>query len=146
MYDDVLVPVAIGELEENPAIERALDLAEHYDATIHLVSVVDPTVSDPMTPELGEIHEALEAGAEETLEDAAERAREHGLDVTTRVGHGSPHSVITEYAAGEFEDAEGTGVIVMATHGREGIGHALLGSVTEKVVRTAPVPVLTVPL
>lgn len=146
MYDDVLVPVAIGELEENPAIERALDLAEHYDATIHLVSVVDPTVSDPMTPELGEIYEALEASAEETLEDAAERVRERGLDVTTRVGHGSPHRVITEYAAGEFENAEGTGIIVMATHGREGIGHALLGSVTEKVVRTAPVPVLTVPL
>ena len=140
MYDDVLLPVAIGEFEENPAIERALDLAEQYDATLHLLSVVDPTVYDPMTPEVGEVHEALEEGAQETVDDAAERARERGLTVETRVGHGSPHTVITEYAE------ENADVIVMATHGREGIEHALLGSVTEKVVRTAPVPVLTVPL
>lgn len=146
MYDDVLLPVAIGELDENPAIERALDLAESYDATVHLLSVVDPTVYDPMTPEISRVHEALEEGAEETVDDAAERARERGLDVKTRVGHGSPHTVITQYAAGEFEDGTGTDVIVMATHGREGIEHALLGSVTEKVVRTSPVPVLTVPL
>jgi len=146
MYDDVLLPVAIGELDENPAVDRALDLAETYDATLHLVSVVDPTVYDPMSPEIEQVHDALEEGAEETVEDAAERARERGIDVKTRVGHGAPHTVITQYAGGEFEDAEGADVIVMATHGREGIEHALLGSVTEKVVRTSPVPVLTVPL
>lgn len=146
MYDDVVLPVAIGELDENPAIEAALDLAERYDATVHLVSVVDPTVYDPVSPEIGRVHEALEEGAQQTVEDAADRARERGLEVRTRVGHGAPHTVITQYAAGEFEDSDGGDVIVMATHGREGIEHALLGSVTEKVVRTSSVPVLTVPL
>jgi len=146
MYDDVLLPVAIGELDENPAIDAALDLAERYDATVHLLSVVDPTVYDPMTPEIDRVHEALEEDAQETVEDAAERARGRGLEVKTRVGHGAPHTVIVQYAGGELEDADGTDVVVMATHGREGIEHALLGSVTEKVVRTSPVPVLTVPL
>ena len=146
MYDDVLLPVAIGELDENPALERALDLAERYDATLHVVSVVDATVYDPMSIDIGRVDDALEEGARETVEEAAERARERGLDVKTRVGHGTPHTVITQYAAGEFEDTEEIDVIVMATHGREGIEHALLGSVTEKVVRTAPCPVLTVPL
>lgn len=93
MYDDVLLPVAMGEIEENPAVD-----------------------------------------------EAAERARSCDVTVETHVGHGSPHTVITEYAADHAD------VIVMATHGREGLDHTLLGSVTEKVVRTAEVPVLTVPL
>lgn len=140
MYDDVLLPVAIGEVEENPAVERALSLAEQYDATLHLLSVVDPTVYDPMTPEIGRVHDALEEGAENAVDEAAERARSRDIDVDTTVGHGSPHTVITEYAQDHAD------VIVMATHGREGLDRALLGSVTEKVVRSAGVPVLTVPL
>lgn len=146
MYDDVLLPVAMGETEENPAVERAISLAAQYDATLHLLSVVDPTVYDPMTPEVGEVHEALEEGAEESLESVAERARARDIDVEQRVGHGSPHTVITQYAEGERDDSDGVDVVVMATHGREGLDHALLGSVTEKVVRTASAPVLTVPL
>lgn len=140
MYDDVLLPVAMGEIEENPAVERALSLAEQYDATLHLLCVVDPTVFDPITPETSRVHEALEEGAENAVDEAAERARSRDVTVETHVGHGSPHTVITEYAADHAD------VIVMATHGREGLDHALLGSVTEKVVRTAEVPVLTVPL
>ncbi|MFB6221378.1 MAG: universal stress protein [Halolamina sp.] len=146
MYDDVLLPVAIGETEENPAVERAVSLAAQYDATLHLLSVVDPTVYDPMTPETGRVHQALEEGAEKTIDEVAERARSRGVDVEQRVGHGSPHTVITRYAEGERDNTDGVDVIVMATHGREGLGHALLGSVAEKVVRTASVPVLTVPL
>ncbi len=146
MYDDVLLPVARGEVEENPAVERALSLAAQYDATLHLLSVVDPTVYDPMTPEIGRVHEALEEAAEGTVDAVAERARSRGVDVERRVGHGSPHTVITQYAEGERDSVDGVDVVVMATHGREGLDHALLGSVAEKVVRTASVPVLTVPL
>jgi nucleotide-binding universal stress UspA family protein len=145
MYDDVLLPVAMGDVEGNPAVERAISLATQYDATLHLVSVVDPTVYDPMTPEVGEVHEALEDGAQETVDDVAERARSRGVDVEQHIGHGSPHTGITRYAEGEPDGTNRVDVIVMATHGREGLDHALLGSVTEKVVRTSSVPVLTVP-
>jgi nucleotide-binding universal stress UspA family protein len=137
VYDDVLLPVALGEADD-PALDRALDLAEQYDATLHLVSAVDPAVFDPMTVETEQIHEALEESAAETVETAAERAEERGVDVETRIGRGPAPQVVIEAA----EDAD---VVVMATHGREGLEHALLGSVTEKVVRHSPAPVLTVP-
>lgn len=136
VYDDVLLPVALGEAED-PALDRALDLAEQYDATLHLVSAVDPAVFDPMTVETEAIHEELEESAAETVERAAERAEERGVDVEARIGHGPAPQVVVESA----EDAD---VVVMATHGREGLEHALLGSTTEKVVRHSPAPVLTV--
>jgi len=53
--------------------------------------------------------------------------------------HGEPHRVIVEYA--NEEDCD---LVVMGTHGRTGLQRYLLGSVTEKVVRTCDVPVLTV--
>ncbi|WP_435118031.1 universal stress protein [Halolamina sp. C58] len=138
MYDDVLLPVALGEAEDDPAVGRAVDLAAQYDATLHLVSAIDPAVFDPMTVETEQLHEALEEEAEAAVETAAERAEERGLDVESRVGRGPAASVIVDAA-------EAVDVVVMATHGREGLQHALLGSVTEKVVRHSPAPVLTVP-
>ena len=157
MYDDVLLPVAIGEVDDvdeshsdssanqkseisgdDPALDRALDLADQYDATLHLLSAVDPAVFDPMTVDTSAVHEALEESAADTVETAADRAAERGVDVETRVAQGPAPAVVTDYA-------ENVDVVVMATHGREGLEHALLGSVTEKVVRQSPAPVLTVP-
>lgn len=141
MYDDVLLPVALGSADEDPAVARGIDLANTYGATLHVVSVVDPSVYDPMTVETGRVHAALEESAAETLAAVADRAEDAGVDVHTMVGHGVPHSVVTDYAAEHDVD-----LIVMATHGREGLAHHLLGSTTERVVRTAEPPVLTVPL
>jgi nucleotide-binding universal stress UspA family protein len=59
--------------------------------------------------------------------------------VTTEVLQGDPVETIADYA-GEY----GVDLVVMGTHGRGGVSRMLLGSVTERVVRTAPVPVLTV--
>lgn len=140
MYEDVLLPVATGEgeAEDDPALEHALDLAERYDATLHALSVVDPTVIEPLSIDTEGVREAMEERAEETVGTVADHARERGIDVETRIGHGPPAGVITDYA-------ENVDAVVMATHGREGLKHALLGSVTERVVRTSPAPVLTVP-
>lgn len=123
---------------DNPALDRALDLADRYDATLHALSVVDPTLVEPLATENAAVRESLEAEAEDAVEAVAERARDRGVDAETRVGHGTPADAIDDYA----EDAD---VVVMATHGREGLGHALLGSVTEQVIRTSPAPVLAVP-
>lgn len=60
--------------------------------------------------------------------------------VTTALLFGDPAPAIVEYARGH-----GIDLIVMGTHGRTGVSRALLGSVTERVVRTAPCPVLAVP-
>lgn len=140
MYDDVLLPVAFDDAEENPAVDRAIDLATTYDATLHVISAVDTALFDPFTPRTEEVQETLEGTAEETVERAAEQAESADIDVETRLGHGAPHQVITDYVADRDID-----LVVMATHGREGLEHTLLGSVTEKVVRSSEAPVLTVP-
>ena len=69
----------------------------------------------------------------------ADRAAERGVPAETAVERGVPHEAILEYAAENDADA-----IVMATHGRTGVERFLLGSVTERVVRRSPVPVLVV--
>jgi universal stress protein A len=67
---------------------------------------------------------------------AAETAH---VDVTRLVTMGIPYQNIVEMATAESVD-----LIVMATHGRTGLGHLVLGSVAERVVRLAPCPVLTI--
>jgi len=62
------------------------------------------------------------------------------IELRQRVEVGAPHANIAELA--EREDAD---LIVMSTHGRTGLDHMLMGSVTEKVVARAPCPVLSIP-
>jgi nucleotide-binding universal stress UspA family protein len=62
-----------------------------------------------------------------------------GIDVVTAVATGTPHTEILEYA-----DEHDVDLVVMGTHGRTGVERHLLGSVTEKVVRMADAPVVTV--
>ena len=70
---------------------------------------------------------------------ALDRAERAGVPTVEAIRLGVPHRVIREYA-----EEEGVDLVVMGTHGRTGIEHALVGSVTERVVRTLDVPVLTV--
>jgi nucleotide-binding universal stress UspA family protein len=81
----------------------------------------------------------LVADAETRLHDALapEDTRHRYLRKTVEVGE--PHAQILAHAAAEHVD-----LIVMGTHGRAGVAHMVLGSVAERVVRTAPCPVLTV--
>ena len=78
----------------------------------------------------------------ESIEDGrrfVERAREAGLTATTAVQQGSPARTLLEYA-----DEQGVDLLAMGTHGRTGPRRLVLGSVTERVVRHADVPVLAV--
>ncbi|GAB3693665.1 universal stress protein [Halorubrum pallidum] len=138
MYSEILVPTD-GSPASDAAIEHALDLAAQYDARVHALYVVD-----------GSAYSSLEAGAElvvEALEDegaaatdrVAAAAAEAGIDCETTVTTGTAYQSIRDYV--EENDID---VIVMGTHGRKGLDRYLLGSVTERVVRTADVPVLTV--
>ncbi|WP_135827145.1 universal stress protein [Halorussus ruber] len=138
MYERILVPID-GSQQADRALDHALDLAETYDAEIHLLFVVD-VASVPNEIEAASVEERLDRYAEKTTTSAAERAEEAGVErVQTTVGHGTPHRTILDYA-----DENGVDLVVMGTHGRTGIDRYLLGSVTEKVVRLADAPVLTV--
>lgn len=142
MYERVLFPTDGSDAAE-AATEHALAIASRFDVPLHALYVVDvraaqatdayagPSVDPPM--------DALEAAGEEAVERVGDRAEREGVAVTTAVVEGTPTSAIVEAAA----DGD---VVVMGTHGRTGLDRYLIGSTTEKVVRTADVPVVTVPV
>lgn len=143
MGETILVPV-----DESPLSTRAIEFVgrEHPEATIHLLHALDQVASDydfdgtslPASPD-GQSARAVENG-ERVLEDARESAQTAGLSVTaTELVAGRPASQITSYAAEHDVDH-----IVMGSHGRTGLSRILLGSVTERVLRNATVPVTVV--
>ncbi|EMA07143.1 universal stress protein [Haloferax denitrificans] len=137
MYDEILLPV-----DGSPAAEQALphvfDLAVRCDATVHVLFVVN-TTRDNAGIVGGTVLETLEREGNRVVDDLVERGERRGIETVGAVRRGAPHDVILDYAT-----EHGVGVIAMATHGRTGVERVLLGSVTERVVRTASVPVLTV--
>lgn len=140
-YDEVLVPTDGSECAE-AAAEHAVAIAGRYDATVHVVGVVN-LIEEGGFFSAGGVNEGfvdeLDAEAERATRRIAERVEDAGLGAESAVVHGVPSRVLVDYA-----DENGVDVIAMGTHGRTGGSRYLTGSVTERVVRTAPVPVLTV--
>ncbi|QLC33041.1 universal stress protein [Halarchaeum sp. CBA1220] len=137
MYERILVPTD-GSPESERAVEEALDLAALADATVVALYVVDTSDYESL-PEAkwAALRSELESEGERAVEAVAERANEAGVDAETVVADGTPHEVILERAKSGDVDA-----VAMGTHGRSGVERFLLGSVTERVVRESPVPVL----
>ena len=137
MFDTVVVATD-GSESVKRAVDVALDLAERFDAEVHALSVVDASEVDASPQQLrDELRTALETTADAALATVEDRAEE--VDVTTAVREGRPAVEITAYARDIDADLIATG-----TRGRHGENRLLLGSVAERVVRTSPVPVLTV--
>jgi nucleotide-binding universal stress UspA family protein len=124
----------------NSAIGYAHALAEKFDAELHVLHVVRD-ISEAV-PEYGATG-LFDAGSTEDARSAwlsellGERGTVRRVEAV-RVGNDEA-AVIAEYAARHEID-----LVVMATHGRTGLAHLLMGSVAEKVLRTAPCPVLVV--
>ncbi|WP_430506089.1 universal stress protein [Haloparvum sp. PAK95] len=138
MYDEILVPTD-GSPAADAAIERAVDLADKYDARVHALYVVDGAAYSTLEAGSEIVIEALEAEGEEATERVAEAAADAGVEATTTVTTGTAYRTIQDYV-----DDNDIDLIVMGTHGRQGLDRYLLGSVTERVVRTSDVPVMTV--
>lgn len=137
-YRTLLVPTD-GSPESAVALDPAAALATAFDAGLHALSVVATT---PLGVDIRSsvLFEDLEESAETALEKFEERARAAGVSpVETAIAHGTPATEIVRYA-----DDNDVDLVAMGTHGRGGIERYLLGSVTERVLRTSPVPVLTV--
>ena len=137
MYDRILLPTD-GSQGNSRAVEQAIGLAAQSDARLHVLFVVEDL---PYAPEMmdGQVEARLREIGEEAISDIRQRADDAGVSVETALEDGTPHQSILEYA-----DEEGMDLIVMGTHGRSGLDRYLLGSVTERVVRGADTPVLTV--
>jgi len=139
MYDEILLPVAPGG-EANDAIPHAASLAERYDATVHVVSAADTAAETLAGPRAGAFSDRLADAAAERVEAVTAELEAAGVEVVGDVVRGEPLDVI------ENAIDDGADIVIMPSHTRRGIRRLLLGSVTEKVVRVASVPVVTVPM
>lgn len=140
MFDTVVIATD-GSGSAQRAVEAALDIAAHFDATVHALYVVDSGEVESTPDEVRDVLErALATTGGRALSFVREAADADGDgDVVTAVQEGEPAEEICAYA--EKQDAD---LIVTGTRGRHGEHAFLLGSVAEDIVRDAPVPVLSV--
>ncbi|MFB6169156.1 MAG: universal stress protein [Haloferacaceae archaeon] len=136
MYDDILLPTDGSEAAE-AAVDHAIRLARAFDATVYVLSVIEPVPAVEMDAAV--VHERLAESAERAADRACERLEACGVSHESSVRDGSAHRAILAEA-----DERGVDLVVMGTHGRTGVGRVLLGSVTERVVRNADAPVMAV--
>jgi nucleotide-binding universal stress UspA family protein len=138
-YEDVLVPTD-GSDAATHAAKHVAELAASLGATVHVLSVVDDSGLAP------DVRDAIagadsEQAATEAVDAVVSATEQLGVTNTVRdVEHGTPVEEILDYV--ESNELQAVG---MGTTGRRGTDRILLGSVAEKTVRSAPVPVITVP-
>ncbi len=140
---NIIVPTDFSKLSLS-AVEYASDLAEMMDATIHLIHVLennppfmskrDSNISEEelMKSLIGRTQIQLKEVSDEIKEDSSIR-------IVEILRQGVDYEEIIKYS----EEVKGD-MIVIATHGRTGIFHTLLGSVAEKVIRYSKCPVLVI--
>ncbi|WP_411963405.1 universal stress protein [Haloferax sp. YSMS24] len=138
MYSEILVPTDGSKAAER-AINHALDIAKTYGARVHALYVVDTSIYTSLDAGADVVIDALEREGEVATRHVRDAAEEAGVEIDSEVVTGTAYRSIHDYI--ENHDID---LVVMGTHGRTGLSHYLLGSVTERVVRTSPVPVLTV--
>jgi nucleotide-binding universal stress UspA family protein len=124
-------------------LKVAREFAEHFSAELILVTVIFPGPIVPGVAEPG-FHipaalEAMQETAKKNLQDLSRKKMPEKIPVRTLVISGKPAYEIVDLA-----DKEKADIIVIATHGESGWQKFLFGSVTEKVIRMASCPVLTV--
>ncbi len=140
-YRRILVPTDFSESSRS-ALDAAIGLLES-GSILHVCHVVDDV---PLsygyigTAAMGpDVRTRMSKEAARELESFSLDELPVGAEIHRTVVHGAPYAAILKFA--KEIDAD---LIVMATHGRTGIKHALIGSVAERVVRKAPCPVLVV--
>ncbi|TAK54064.1 MAG: universal stress protein [Bacteroidetes bacterium] len=141
LIDKILVPTDFSDLSL-AAIEYAVSFSKIYDAKLYMIHVVE------QLPVLA--FHTVDMNSETVLRDALKDAEKdlkkfiadklpHIKNIMTVVRRGDACKEIVTYASeGHFD------LIIMATHGRTGLAHILMGSIAESVVRNSSVPVLTV--
>jgi nucleotide-binding universal stress UspA family protein len=137
----ILVPVDFSDYSE-AALDYAVDLSARLDAKVFLLNVIGvPALG---VPELGvaltsTFIESMVRDNQATIDKLADARRQKANIGGALLRTGDARDVINHTA-----EEVGAELIVMGTHGRRGVGRALLGSVAESVVRTSPCPVLTI--
>ena len=146
-FKRILAPTDFSEPSYR-AIDDAAALARQTGAElviVHVTQIVPPIVGVPPFPEytafnVGQYEEAIRENAESTLREVTARPALQGVNVRTALRRGNAADEIVAEAK-----AEGADLIVIATHGVTGWRRYIFGSVTDRVLRLADVPVLVTP-
>ena len=140
----VLVPTDFSESARH-ALTYGMSFAREYEAELTLLHVVENLTvgyaSDLFPVPMQEVFQEISGYAKTELAKLGALAREKGVAVVEQVAQGKPSAEIVRFARESQID-----MIVLGTHGKGMLDQALFGSTTERVVRRAPCPVLTVRL
>jgi nucleotide-binding universal stress UspA family protein len=137
VYTAIVVPLDTSELAEQ-ALAHAAEIARHFDAHLELLTVIPASVGDTVAG--GTARDAWDARkleAQEYLEAVSSRLTDDGISVSTAVRQGDVAEEIIEHAAH-------CDLIIMCTHGRSGLGRWVYGSIADRTLRHAGVPILLV--
>lgn len=136
-----LVPTDFS-VAADTALDRALDLAAKLDAKVYVLHGYElPIVGFPdgvLLPN-AEIASRIVTWAQTELDACVAKRKESSVSITPLLRQGDARALVLSVAEEVHAD-----LIVMGTHGRRGLVRALIGSTTESVVRTSPIPVMTV--
>lgn len=147
--NDILVAIDFSD-GSRAATDVALQLAKARGGVLHLLSVhhmpvnmsylglgVDASIPAGLSEAFGKARDEMQ----QSLGDLHKELASDDLEIHAHIGDGPPALCIVDTA----KDL-GVGLIVMGTHGRTGVERLIIGSVAERVVRTAQCSVMTVPL
>lgn len=138
-YERILVPTD-GSAGTEGTVAHGLAVAGEHGATVHALYIVDKKLLYAAGDEREGVASELRAEGEDAVERVAGAADQRGLSVVTEVREGVPHREILRYI-----DEAGIDLVAMGTHGRTGPDKVVnMGSVTERVIENAGVPVLAV--
>lgn len=139
-FDEILVPTD-GSAAAAEVIPHAVEIASRTGARIHAVSVLNfgDLVAGDSYQMPSDLQDHVKQRAVEAAEQVEQKATEAGIEVTTSVPTGRPSRVLLEYV-----DEHGIDLVTIGTHGHSGIQRVLLGSTTERIMRHATIPVLSV--
>lgn len=139
----ILVPVDFTETSDH-ALDYAMEMAKKVGAKVTAIHVYELPIygfPDGAFVASAEIATKISDASQHALEATVAKQKGKGVEIEGVLRNGAPWEVIHEIAKDRDCD-----LIIMGTHGRRGVARALLGSVAEKVIRTAERPVMAVRL
>lgn len=140
MFKRILVPTDGSERAKHAA-ERALKLAAELNSEIHFLYVVDSSVMAGLPDDAWweQLSDALREEGESVVGALEDQATEAGVEAKGVVVEGSPGRDIVSYAK-----ENGVDLVIMSTAGRKGLDKFLMGSTTDRVLRSATCPVMVI--
>jgi nucleotide-binding universal stress UspA family protein len=139
-FKNILCPIDFFKASSR-AFDYALRIAANYDAKVHVLHVVAPVIPAVYGAPIGleDLTADLEKEAKRLLQKYKDRAAKANIRLTTEVNMGDIDLGILHSVQAQKAD-----LVVMGTHGRRGFERLILGSVTERMIRHCPVPLLTI--